>query len=208
MRKVLVVFICLFPFMLGCSQVSQYNTKKYEPQKNPGKIGCYNDKDIDFAYYSGDKIKISAAMIGYNYIIASSVKLINNTGADIEPGEYSIALFDGRDLKPVRLLTRDEVQSVKNTVAGGPGSSAIQDQIINTSVNTIMGALDAPTKGKLTQIIQYGIDNYFSFRPIYKGSERNGILCFISNFRLEYPLTLRIKVKGQAVDLLFNPKKN
>ena len=70
-----------------------------------------------------------------------------------------------------------------------------------------MGALDAPTKGKLAQIIQYGIDNYFSYRPIYKGEQRSGILCFIPNFKLEYPLTLRVKIQKKTIDLLFYPEK-
>lgn len=206
-RAALILLAMLL--FVGCAQVSTYKAIKYEPLAVPGKTTCYIDKEITFACHSGDKIKISAAMVGYNnYLVASTIRITNHTGSDIEPGEYSVDLYDGKDLKPVRELTRDELQNVKNTVAGGPGSGAIQDQIINTSVNTIMGALDAPTKNKLAHIIQYGIDNYFSYRPIYKGSERNGILCFIPNFKLEYPLTLRIKIQKKTVDILFYPEKS
>lgn len=206
MKKLLPLL--LLPLLFGCAQVATYNMTYFQPVNVPAKTFNYLDQTVSYASYSNDDVEIAASIVEYNtYIIVASLKIVNVSGKTIEPESYSIALFDGKDYKSIRLLTRDEVQSVKNTVAGGPSGGAIQDQIINTSVNTLMSAVDAPTKGKLVRIIQYGIDNYFSFRPIWIKGQREGFLCFLPNFKLEFPLTLRIKMNGKVIDLKFVPKK-
>jgi len=203
------LFILFFiPMIFGCAQVATYNVTELKPANLPGKTSEYMGQKLTYAVYAGDNFRAAAAGLEYNnYIIAFNIRLINLTTKDVEGGQYKIELFDGRDMKSVRLLTRDELQAVKNTMAGGSSSGAIQDQLINTSVNTVMSAIDAPTKNKLVGIIQYGVDNYFSFRPVWARDKRDGILCFMPNFKLEYPLTLRIRYKNRTADLKFIPKK-
>jgi len=49
------------------------------------------------------------------------------------------------------------------------------------------------------------IDNYFSFRAIYAREKREGILCFMVDFKLEYPITLMIKIKDKVAWIRFLP---
>ncbi|MFA5113901.1 MAG: hypothetical protein WC529_06380 [Candidatus Margulisiibacteriota bacterium] len=189
---------------LGCAQVPLATTN-YEPQVDqPGLKSVVIGNDT-FAEYTLPDCRITSAIFEFNNVIAVSLEIRNLTGQDLGVKEYAVSLADGRDLKPVKMLTRQDLVATRAKMSGGTGG-AIQDQLIQATVDTIMNTMNTPTKEKLIKIIDQGIAEYFDFRPVYANDRRGGVLCFVPDFQLEYPLTLTVKIKGEPHIIKFLPQ--
>ena len=182
--------LLVLPLLLGCAQVPP-EVNRFSPLENK----------LENADVTG-----RAILYEYNSVLVLYVELSNKTARDITAKEYTIELSDGRDLKPVKMLKRSDLEEVKAKYSGGGAQGAIQDQLIAASMNNIMNAVNVPTRDKLISIIERGIDEYFEFRPLYAGEQRKGVLCFLPEFKLEYPLTLTIKERGKTLAVQFQPK--
>ena len=202
----MVILPLLAVLLIGCAQVPVDFTRfTLLADRNNARTVLINEEN--FAEWESPAFKIDAIVYQYKQVVVAELIIINHADKDIEPTDYKITLTDGRDYKPLRLLTRDELTAIKNRVAGGTTGS-MQDQVIEGTMNTILATMNVPTKDKLLEIIQQGIDNYFAFRPIYAKERRQGVLCYLPDFTLEYPLTVSLKFKQEGVDFRFMPIKN
>ena len=206
MKKILAYaafFIALSPFLFGCGSQIQLDATRFIPLPGPNQT-IFTENEDTYVSYEGGGIVVTMAIYEYNAIIGVPISITNKTGADMDPSEYSFGLYDGRDLKPVKMLTRDDLVKFKAQYSGG-SSGAIQDKVIEASMNNIMKAVNVPTKDKVIEVINFGIDNYFSFRPIYNGETRSGILAFIPDYKLEFPLSFAVRKGDETITLRFIP---
>jgi len=200
------ILIGLFPLIVGCSQVPLQVTY-FDPVLDRPNIKTISVSDEAYASLENSRVSINAVIYEYNSMIALYLELSNKNSVDISPEEYSISLADGRDLKPIRLLKRSELVEIKAKFIGGGRSNALQDQLIEATMTNAMNVVNVPTKDKIIKLIDEGINQYFSFRPVYANATRTGVLCFMPDFKLEYPLTLLVKIKGEPLAIRFLPIK-
>jgi hypothetical protein len=130
----------------------------------------------------------------------------NKTNDTVQPEDYSIALFDGRDLMPIRMLTLNDLKAIRNKNANPQGFN-----LLNPSVQGAVSAVDSliklPGNTSVNSSFDYIQNNYFSFRPLYANETRYGALVFFHDFKLELPVTLIITIKGERNVFFFNPIK-
>lgn len=202
MKYLAILLLLSVVFISGCATQVPIEIARFDPQVKGTTQTTFEYLDETFVSAEADDLTIKTALFEYNSAIALTIALTNKTIENIQPSDYSIQLFDGRDMKPLKLLTRDDLAKIRARYTGGiPG--AIQDQVIEATMTNVMNAVNMPTKDKLIKLIDYAIDNYFEFRPIYRGETREGFLCFLHNFKFEYPLTLVIKHRGEATYIKF-----
>jgi len=206
MRSALSLLILLAVFTFGCAQVP-LDISRFEPVIDQPSLKIATIKNEPFVIYEDPDYRIAAGLYEYNQVFALSLEIANNTGDDLLPADYSVSLVDGRDLKPIKIFTRQDLMAAKAKLSGTGSSGALQDQLIQATIDTIMNTTNSPTKQKLIGIIEKGIDEYFAFRTIYAGDKRSGAICFLPDFKLEYPVTLTVKVKGKPIAFRFNPPK-
>lgn len=207
MKKHFPFVILLFAaaLTLGCTQVA-IDAVGYNPATDRPEIKAIMVSGEVFAEYTTPSCRVTAALFEYNNVLALSLEIRNLTETDLQPKEYSVSLADGRDLKPIKLLTRQDLISTKARIAGVP-SGAIQDQLIQATVDTVLNTMNQPTKDKLISIVDQGIADYFAFRPVYANDRRSGVLCFVPDFQLEYPLTVTVRIKGDQYLIKFLPRR-
>ena len=195
-------------YVAGCAQApmsAQIN--RFDPQLQPPYTKTFIQGGETYITYENLNYKISAALFEYQSIIVLPLEIFNHTAFEIRPEEYVVSLHDGRDLKPIKMLTRTDLQAARSKLGGGGGSSGgIQQQLIESTLNAIMEATNVSSKNTMIKSIDIAIDNYFQLRPIYAGEKREGILCFLVDFKLEYPITLMVKLKGEEIKLKFMPQ--
>jgi hypothetical protein len=201
----IILGLALLLFVTGCSQVqTPIEAKYYMPLTAGTNQRTFTlDKEI-YVSAEAKSGNITLKLFEYNSALALSMSIQNKTFQDIEPNEYSFELFDGRDLKPVKMLSREDLIKIKAKLSGG-GSNAIQDQVINVAMTNAMNAVNMPTKDKLIKLMDEAISKSFAFRPIYHREIREGVICFLPNFALEYPLTLIVKINEEKTTFKFLP---
>lgn len=138
---------------------------------------------------------LSFAMFGYKDFIAVNLDIKNKTYSDLEPKDYSFALFDGKDHLPIKLIERDDLNAIEKKLIDPKGFNLTSPSVqgVFSSIDSIM---KMPENSSLGQNIQNIINKYFAFRPVYARSTRSGWLAFFHDFQLEYPLLLKVTVKG------------
>ncbi len=205
-KRIIVLLLLSGAFLLGCAQ-APLDVVRFDPVLDRKEIKTAIIAGETFAEYETPDFRVSTAVFEFNGVIANSLEIRNNSDTDLPPTEYSFSLADGRDQKPIKMLSRQDLIATRAKLAGGGGGGNIQDQLIQATVDTIMNTINTPTKAKLINIVDEGVKNYFSFRPVYAKESRSGIVCFIPDFQLEYPLTLTVKIRGETARFRFNPKK-
>ncbi|MFA6430816.1 MAG: hypothetical protein WCV91_00310 [Candidatus Margulisiibacteriota bacterium] len=206
MKKQLLILSLIALALYGCAQVSLEVTE-YKPQNiEPKPIESFI-KDINyFSLHDDPSFEVDATIYEYNNIISLLISVKNKTGEDLEPEHYSISLADGRDHKPIKMLSRDDMLAIRAKYAG-VSKGAIQDQVIEATMSNALKVANMPTKEKVIDLMTLGISKYFSFRKIYSKETREGVICFIADFKLEYPLTLSLKIKNRTLPFIFIPDK-
>lgn len=205
--KIKLLLVALASLALfGCAQVSLKITE-YKPQNIELKPVESFIKDINYFSLQDDpSFEVNATIYEYNNIISLLISIKNKTKQDLEPENYSISLADGRDYKPIKMLSRDDMLAIRAKYAG-VSKGAIQDQVIEATMSNALKVANMPTKEKVIDLMTLGINKYFSFRKIYSSETREGVICFIADFNLEYPLTLSIKINDRILPFYFMPEK-
>lgn len=139
---------------------------------------------------------ITFTVFGYKNFLALPIEIKNKTTSDFEPEDYSIALYDGMDLLPAKMITRDELSIIEKKLLDVKGFN-ITSPSIQGAVSTVDSLINMPANSSLGGDIQSIMNNYFEFRPVYAKSSRKGFIAFFHDFKLEYPLTLKITIDGQ-----------
>jgi hypothetical protein len=190
--------------LTGCSTPVEIN--RFDPVLGPPEIGAYGENNETFIKYNDSHYQITAALFEFNSVIVMPLSITNKTGEALEPSQYSVSLRDGRDLKEIKMLTRNNLVAVKNKVEGKGGGLNVGGSVVETTVNAIISITQSSNQEVVTKGLDHAINNYFSFRPIYANYSRKGILCFLVDFKLEYPLALMVDIKGEAFMLRFMPQ--
>ncbi|MBU0672838.1 MAG: hypothetical protein KJ732_07425 [Candidatus Margulisbacteria bacterium] len=189
----------------GCSSVP-IEIKHFVPVLNLPAVHRsvkYGDEGVEF---ESKDYHISAVLFESNNIIVLPLSIQNRTAAAIDAGQYSVQLFDGRDFKPVKLISRDDLVKVRANYEGASQSLGSEQQVLTAALTAVANTISPSSKSYIMEGMDHAIDNYFQFRPIYALETREGILCFLVDFGLEYPLNLKIKIRDRDIDLFFMPK--
>jgi hypothetical protein len=208
MKKLVIVLICLAAavIIVGCSK-PPVNIKLYEPvitSPNQKIEAKNNQKAIE---YFDDDYAVSASMVGSQGIMVVSLRIVARTGKDIPAEEYSIELADGRDFKPLQLISREVVMEYRKKLSTGQeikSGNGMLDLAL-TQFSGIIQDMGNTERSEFLKSVDWAVDHYFSFRTIYVNEPRQGVLCYYADFILEYPLTLRIKLRQKQIDLQFKP---
>ncbi|MDD4179192.1 MAG: hypothetical protein PHH14_03990 [Candidatus Margulisbacteria bacterium] len=205
MKRFLFLLV-LAPFLFGCAK-SPIEVNNFELAPGQPKVRNISKNGNNlYIRYNNDKFAVEAGVFEYNGIVVVPLDITNKEKKNIPPQDYSISLYDGRDFKEIKMLTRQDIILTKGRYQGSPPSLGISNQLIETTFQTISNIVSPPTKNQLLQTLNYAIDNYFSFRPIYAGETRKGIICFLVDFKLEYPLTLLVEVDKEKHFIYFWPQ--
>lgn len=207
--------LLLFPLLIlivGCSS-HKLNLTRYEPQPKPPQQKVMIEPTDDkgrFLLYESDKYQIKAALFAYNEIVILPLTISNETDSQIRPDDYYVAVYDGKDFKELHMIQRDTISRIKATYqSGGKGAgSGMMDAAAQLAFNALVDIFSPATKDMVVKALNQIEDQYFSFRPIWAHEGRYGILAFVHDFQLEYPLTLVVKVKDEKVDFRFGPPLN
>jgi len=206
-RIAIALTLFLAILSVGCARApmsAQIN--RFDHQLQPPYTKTFIKDGETYVSYENVNYKISTALFEYQSIIVLPLEIFNHTASNIWLDEYAVSLYDGRDLKPIKMLTRTDLQAARSKIGGGGSSGGIEQQLIESTLNAIMEAANVTTKNTMIKSIDIAIDNYFEFRPIYAGEKRGGILCFLVDFKMEYPITLMVKLKGEEIRLKFMPQ--
>lgn len=159
----------------------------------------------EFTVYEDQKIRLAVALFDYKELAFAGIYITNKTRQDIQPDEYSIALSDGRDHLPLKLITRENVEAIRAKGANA-GDFNLMSPSVQGAFNTFQSLLSFPSESVLSQNLDKALQNYFAFRPIYAGEKRQGLLAFFHAFELEYPLLFALEIKGEMIYLYFEPR--
>lgn len=205
MKKYIWLILLLIIVTAGCSAPpSQLKISRFKPITAANTKVVMFDKEA-YGVYEDAKYKVMVVLYEYNAVMAMYIEITDKTGTNISVKDYSISLNDGRDLKALKTLTREDLIAAKAKLEQKSSGSNIVDQATAAIINAITSKLDLDSKNYLISTIGKAIDNYYAFRPIFKNETRKGILCFLVDFKLEYPLTLITKIKGEEIKIKFMP---
>ena len=208
MRKIGTVLICLMAAVIatGCAKapvkITYYEPVITSPEQ---KIEVENNQKV--IKYSDNDYGVSAAMAGSQGIIVAALRIASHTGKDIKADEYTVELLDGRDLKPLKLVSREVIVEYRNKLSAGQeiktGNGMLD--LALTQFSGIVEGMGRSERSEFIRSVDLAIDHYFAFRTIYVNEPREGVLSYYADFILEYPLTLRVKLRDKQIDLRFNP---
>jgi len=184
---------------------------RFEPVVNSPNLDTFISTELSIkgetmARYTLPNYKIQTAIFEALSIMIVPITIVNNTGDDLQPSEYSISLYDGRDMKPIKMLSRSDMIKVQDKLKGGSGGR-LEQQVINTAVDSFMDITNSTDKQAVIKGLDAAINNYFAFRPVYAYDKRFGVLCFLLDFKAEYPISLKVKIKKEDITLKFFPQK-
>ncbi|MFA5839162.1 MAG: hypothetical protein WC890_00735 [Candidatus Margulisiibacteriota bacterium] len=191
----------------GCSSKSTTLLATFIPQAIGSEQSIEGEGIDQFIAYRSAEFNISAKLYEKVSLFGLDLRIENKTGNTVGTLEYSVGIFDGRDHKPLTILTREQVIDYRNKIATG-GSIKTGNSMVDYSIGQISGLFQTMTRGETSAylaIIDWGINHYFAFRPIYANEDREGVLVAASNFMLEYPVAVVIKIRDKKIDLRFLP---
>lgn len=207
MQKAAWLLIFILPlWLLGCSHPAM-QIQTFTPILDRPELKLIQLHNQDFIELTRGDFRVTTGLYSYNNIIALSIEIYNHSATELGTAEYSITLTDGRDHKVIHLMTRQDVIATRAKLAGSK-SAAIQDQIIQTSIDTVMNTVNAPTKERMLAVIDLGIAQYFSFRPVFPHEQRSGFLCFVPDFQLEYPLIVKVAIRENTYQFKYSRSEN
>ncbi|MBN2057766.1 MAG: hypothetical protein JW782_03115 [Candidatus Saganbacteria bacterium] len=198
-----VILLALY----GCSS-PPVEVNRFDPVAGGPFISTLDKNGEIYASYIDPEIQLVTTLYEYNSIIVMPLTIVNRTDHDIGPADYSLSLCDGRDFKPVRMLDRNDLVNVKGKLEGKGTDfgSGIEGMALAATVNAFEDLTNQPSTKMMVKGINQAINDYFEFRPVYASEARTGLLCFLVDFKLEYPLTVRLKVKDKLIDIRFLPR--
>ena len=154
-----------------------------------------------------DEYDISAHLYGKVSMFGLALRIENKTNNTVGSAEYSIGIYDGRDHKPLKIIDRDKVIVYRNKLASG-GSIKTGNSMVDYSMVQITGLFHSMTRGEASVYLSYidwALEHYYAFRPIYAHEAREGILVAETDFMLEYPIVVVIKINNKDIQFRFIP---
>ncbi|MFH0887048.1 MAG: hypothetical protein V1843_02650 [bacterium] len=203
MRR-LILLLPIAGLILGCN-AAPLEFNRFDPVIYPPYMKTVIQDNEKYVSYEDTKYKVNTVVLEYQGILLTNIVIDNKTARDIDAKDYSIQLCDGRDYKPLKMVSRKDIAAIKATYTGNASGGNIQDQAIAAASAALLEIFQPSSKSQIIQGLDKAIDNYFSFRPIYAHESRSGIISFVADFKLEYPLTFIIKLENEKIELAFKP---
>ena len=190
----------------GCVMESKYVGLDYYYVYSPPNIKPFTKNDTPYFTDENKYYTITFSLVGHEGVMIVPLEIKNKTGTDIGAQEYRGALYDGRDRLPLKLIGREDLETIVNQLLNPKGFS-LSNPSIQGAFSSIDSLIKLPANSSLGNDVRNIANNYFVFRPVYAGSTRSGYLAFFHAFKLEYPLTLEIIINGKAYRYYFAPQK-
>ena len=201
------LLILLLPLLCGCAQ-APLDVNRFDLISSLPNVTTASKEGGAYAVYDGPGSKVTAALFEYQNVYVVHLAIENKTSTDVQTKEYSVGLYDGRDYMPLKALTRKDLLDFKaqySKPSGAVASFGAPDVVaaLTNVVNTVVPS----SRAAILESIDHAVDSYYVFRPIYSHETREGIICYLLDFKPEYPITLRVALKGQNIDFKFMPEK-
>lgn len=203
MTKIFLALLVLI-LLAGCAP-PPLKVTNFDPVPLPPKYTVFSRDNAEFISYDDPKYKITACLYKYENVFVISLSITNETGSDIK--DYSIALFDGRDYKPLKMVSFEDITKFRSEYAGTSRIGS-QDEAIKAALEALIEAVQPTSKKLVVKALDTAIDNYFELRPVYAHEDRSGIISFLVDFKLEYPITLTVRIGEERIDFKFVPPEN
>lgn len=172
---------------------------------SPAGLKTISKWDENFYQFNDKGVRITLNIIGYQGLLVVPIDIYNGSKENIDPAEYHVGLFDGRDQLPIKMITRDDINKIKNK-NNASGGFSLASPSLQGAVGSFNSLVNFPANSALEQQLQFAINNYFEFRPIYAGETRSGFIAFFHDFKLEYPLLFKIKIRNKEYLFYFKPQ--
>ncbi|MFC1568408.1 hypothetical protein ACFL37_01775 [Candidatus Margulisiibacteriota bacterium] len=205
--SLLPLLLLLLLLLCGCAD-PPVAIDRYEPVVSSAGQAVVSRGESDFIELSDADLSVSAMLAGSKNIFVVLLKIENRADADIPAADYAVSLVDGRDEKPLPLVPRAAVIEYRGKLSAGQEIRS-GNEMMDLALAQLSGmakAMGSSHRKEFLQSIDWAIDHYFAFRPVYAHETREGVLCYYADFILEYPLTLKLKLKDKLIDLKFQPK--
>lgn len=201
------LFLTLAVMILFCGCAAPVKINRFDPLADRPNLKTFTRDNETYLSFEDKNYRVTAALFEYNSVMVLPLEISNKTGSDIEPPEYSVSLHDGRDLKLIKMLKRSDLIAVRGKLRGKSYGEGLEGMAINATVNVLMDAANVNTQKTMIKGLEQAIHDYFSFRPVYAHETRQGLLCFLVDFKLEYPLSLMLRIRDEYILLRFLPQK-
>ncbi len=201
------LLLLLFPLLCGCAE-PPVAIDRYDPIASSADQSVVSRGNDKFIEQQDAGLFVSAMLAGSKNVFVVVLKIENKTAADIKTADYAILLADGRDEKPLALLPREAVIEYRSKLASGreiKSGNAMMDLAL-AQLSSMAKSMGSSQLKEFLQSVDWAVDHYFAFRPIYAHEAREGVLCYYADFIPEYPLTLKLKIKDKLIDLKFQPR--
>jgi len=204
--KKLAAFLVLFIFLCGCDG-QELKFKTFEPTSLSPDMKVFQKDNLTYVEYQSKKYKVTVSLFEYQNFFIAPVEIDNLTNSDIATREYSIGLFDGRDYLPIKMLPIENLRSIQAGLNGGSPAFSYDspEKALQTAVASILEKVQPSSKKAAAEGLERLIGEYYAFRPVYANETRKGLLAFLLDFPLEYPLSVIVKLKGERIDFHFMP---
>ena len=192
-----LIFLML-GLLLVCGCAAPLEVHRFQPVADPPNITVITKANEAHLRYAGEDYDLSAVLFEARGVFIISLTITNKTNSWIKAKDYSIGLYDGRDLKPLKQFARKDIISFKVAFESGKPIRT-GEPAVDAALSTIVQVFSPSSRAEVIKSLDKAIDDYFSFRPLYPKETREGILCYHADFRLEYPLSLMVKIKDKTI---------
>lgn len=172
---------------------------------SPKNLKTFAKNNNKYYVYDTPEYKLTFALLGYQEFLIVQLTINNKTDQDFEPSAYSLALYDGRDSLPIKMITRDSLTAIQKKIFDSNGGFNLASPSIQGAMGTVDSLLSLPANSALGNDLKTVISKYFAFRPVYAKSTRSGFIGFFHDFKLEYPITFSMAINGKNHHFFFAP---
>lgn len=206
MLKKILILLVLALFLAGC-EPQTLKLDAFEPVPDPQHLKKDQKNGQEYVIYETPEYKLSLALVRYKHVFIMPLEIENKTAHAIETDQYSIGLYDGRDHKPIPMITRKDVESFGARYDKKDPVSLVGVPGVDGALASVWEMVGSPATVAERKGIEKAVEDYYDFRPIFEHDKRSGILCFFHDFKLDYPIVFMARVKSEEIKIIFWPKK-
>jgi hypothetical protein len=205
MKKIKFIFL-LLPLFILCGCAAPLEINRFQPAPGQPDLTVITQANEDHLRHTDPDYTVTAVLFEARNVFVLSLAIQNRTNSRIDPADYSVGLHDGRDLKPLQQFSRDDIINFKIAYESGKPIRT-GDAAVDAALTTVVKVFDPSSRSELIKNLNQAIEDYFSFRPLYPKETREGILCYHADFRLEYPLSLLVRLKEKTIAFKWLPAR-
>lgn len=203
MNRIKLILFLLPVFVLcGCAAPLEIN--RFQPAAGQPDLRVITKANEDHLRYADPDYVVTAALFEARNVFVLSLDITNQTDARINAQYYSVGLYDGRDLEPLKQFSREDIINFKLAYESGQPIKT-GEPAVDAALTTVVKVFQPSSRSEALKSLKKAIEDYFPFRPLYPKERREGILCYHADFRLEYPLSLVIKIKEKNIIFKWMP---